>query len=494
MSAAIHPERWLSGALLLVALAVPRLGASQDIAPYRAAIFMPNPVFYTDPRLAPEETRAPGFSYPRVRDELKHVLSSDARFTLVGAEELVEIDASREVENGMKLVADDQRDYGIDYFGRYELHSAREQLDEALDSYRRAEAYLTDPRDVARAYEYRARTLIEMVATGMDDPLPLVNAAREDFRQMIRLDPESGIREGLFPSAVVELYQQAYLELLADDGALLSLTSDRAQALAARYQLDRVVWAFFLRDASGRRLVLEVYDAGGRRESRQILAMQEDTELAVRRLNRAVSRYLACEPIRYEPPPPAPPGDAGRFFLQAGWGAGVFAERPTAGQFLNQGIGVTLDLHLSDNLGIFGRANVMFSGRDPEGDLLSRFTSTRLSGGLALSARMDWFRPFLGLGFELNVVGHITASDNFWCKVSGGSPTTFGPGRACLPGDLQEQSTSVLFGPYLMPGFSIDIVSPFALYLLGSFAFYISDASTNLDFPLVGEAGIEYRF
>ncbi len=45
----------------------------------------------------------------------------------------------------------------------------------------------------------------------------------------------------------------------------------------------------------------------------------------------------------------------------------------------------------------------------------------------------------------------------------------------------------------MMPGLSIDIVPPFAAYLLGSFAFYVN-SDRALDFPMGGEIGLEYRF
>jgi hypothetical protein len=485
---------WVVSALL-AALLWPALAAAQLLDPYRVAVFTPTPARYTDPRLAEdEEARTSELDYAELRKEIERVLSADVRFAFVGAGELLERDARDPAEAATRQLANNTRASGIEEFGRYELPTAINNLEEALELYASSSAHLTHPRDVAEAHEYLARTFVERAGTGSNEQrIELHNRARAHFREMIRLRPASGIREGVFPGAVVEIYQMAYLELLEDDGAALSLPAERAQALAKRHELERVVWAFSLVEPGQRRLVIEVYDAEGRREARELLPVRE-TASAVERVNRALSRYLACVPARYPPPPPGSPGDAGRFFLQVGWGAGVYAERPTEGQFANQGIGVTVDHHLSDYLGLFGRANVMFSGRDSEGDLLSRFTSTRLSGGMLLSARLDWLRPFLGLGFELNVVGGFTASDNFWCKVTRGDTRSFGAGRACLPGDVQEQGPRVLLGPALMPGVSFDVLGPFAIYALGSFAFYISDAKTNIDFPVVGEAGIEYRF
>jgi len=45
-----------------------------------------------------------------------------------------------------------------------------------------------------------------------------------------------------------------------------------------------------------------------------------------------------------------------------------------------------------------------------------------------------------------------------------------------------------------MPGLSFDVISPFSLYLNGNFGFYLSDNANDVDFPLSGEGGIEYRF
>ena len=152
-----------------------------------------------------------------------------------------------------------------------------------------------------------------------------------------------------------------------------------------------------------------------------------------------------------------------------------------------------VDYHFTDFLGVFGRANVMFSSRDPDGDLLASFTSTRTAIGVGFSVRWGRFRPFLGTGLEINFVGTVSASDSYWCKVSGGQPHFFDTGQECFTSDVSTQAPVTLVGPYLMPGVSVDIIGPLGVYLLGSFAFYIN-SSSKLDFPVGGEIGLEYRF
>jgi hypothetical protein len=485
-----------AGLLLLVAATRPAVAA--DVWPYRVAVMGRAPRF-TDPQLDTTSSATPTVSYPDLTEVLVRALRGDARFDVVDAEDLLGSPNPTDEQRARQL-GDALRDLGIEEFGQYEIESSIADLEDSVRFYREAHTALSDPREVAPAYEYLARGYLERAHLQPDRATEAEPMARQAFKEMIRLNPAAPIREGLYPPEVVAQFQQAFLELMRDDGRELSMSDSAAAELLQRWHLDVIVYPFFLRDASGSRLVFEVHAVEGihvqldAESFRTVVPLASSQEAALDQVDRAFSRFLACLPVRYRPPPPRAPGDAGRSFLQAGWSASVYGDKPTDAQFLNQGVSLTYDYHLTDNLGFFGRANIQFGGRDPNGDLLSGFTSTRTALGVALSYRFGLLRLFLGTGLEVNFVSSFTATDDFWCKVTGGRFETFGVGQDCLPSDVTHQAAVTLLGPYLMPGASFDLAPPFGLYLLGSFAFYVSSTSAHIDFPIGGEAGIEYRF
>jgi hypothetical protein len=126
--------------------------------------------------------------------------------------------------------------------------------------------------------------------------------------------------------------------------------------------------------------------------------------------------------------------------------------------------------------------------------LLEGFSSFRTALGGAFSLRFGWLRLFLGLGAEFNRVEGFRATNDFWCKVTGGDFGRFGTDQDCLPNiEVTAQEARVLIGPFVMPGGAVDVVGPFAGYFLVNFAFYVTETA-DLDFPIAAEAGIEYRF
>jgi len=488
-------SRLLTATVALITLAALAASAeAQPIDPYTISVLGPAPV-YTDPNVDPGLVRTPRLSYPALTRELTDMVEFDPRFSIVTEEELQTTARSLQGEDVAEYV-DYLRDRGIEEFSLYELDSAIDSLDTAVRSYAEAGATFTRPRDVALAYEYLARARLERanLETDLQRQTVELAAARHAFKQLIRLQPTAEIREGLFPAQVVQLFREAYIELLFDDGAGLSLSQTAARSFIERHHLDYLVNPYYIRDASGIRLVLQVFDSDSNEVFHHIVPLTTETATSRERVSRIFSRFVTCIPLRREPISAPEPVDANRLFMQAGWGFTFYGERPTDDQFLNQGVALLFDYHVSENFGVFGRSSVLFGERDADGDLLGGFTSIRTSGGVILSIRFSRLRIWLGTGIEFNHIGGFKATDDFWCKVSGGSVATYGTGRDCRSAEIAEVAPRNLFGPYLMPGLSVDIVRPFGFYVQGNFGFYLTNSVADIDFPLSGEGGIEYRF
>jgi tetratricopeptide (TPR) repeat protein len=482
----------VASAVALALTLAPSPAAAQAVWPYRIGVMGPAPI-YSDPTAEARDLRTPQLSYPALTRELEAALAEDVRFALVD-EEALRLAARAAVDDEQAEYIDLLRDNGIEQFALYEIDSSIDSLRRAAQRYRDAGLDFVRPREVATTWEYLARAYLEQARVRPDDGREALAEARRAFKEVIRLTPNPGISRDAFPDAVVDTYEEAYLELLLDDGRELVMGVDRAVTVGARFGLDYLVAPFFVRDTSGARLVLHIVDVRGRSVAfRETIPLTAATETSRDAVSRAISRFVACAPLRREPEPPVMAVDAGRVFLSAGWGFTFYGERPTADQFLNQGVALQAGYQLTENLGVFGRAAVLFGSRDASGDLLEPITSVRSAAGMLFSLRVDWFRPWLGTGVEVNWLGAYRATDEFWCKVSDGLSAEFGAGQACRASDVTREAASVQVGAYLMPGLSFGLTPAFSLYLNGNFGFYLTDSGT-VDFPLAGESGIEYRF
>ena len=479
---------------VLCVLTVPGGVHAQPVDPYVTALLGQARV-YSDPTADAGQIRTPRLSYPALVRELGSVLEQDPRFLTIDEEDLLAAARTAPAHEMIEYIHV-LRDRGIEEFGLFEIDSSIDSLETAIRRYVEAGAALTRPRDLAMAYEYLARAQIERanIAGDGEQRAGDLASARHAFKELILLNPNAEIREGLFPHEVVELFREVYIGLLFDDGLSLGMTSSSARSLITQIDLDYVFHPYFIRDDASVRLVLQVFDRSASEVFRAVVPLTADTETSLERVNRVASRFVACIHLRRETIPGPEPVDAGHLFLQAGWGFTYYGVRPTDKQFLNQGISVSLDYLLTENFGFFGRGSVLFGERDSDGDLLAGFTSVRSTLGLILSMRFDWLRIWFGTGVEYNRVGSFQATGDFWCKVSNGNLTTYAPGSDCRSTEVARVDARNMFGAYLMPGLSFDVISPFSLYLNGNFGFYLSDNANDVDFPLSGEGGIEYRF
>lgn len=479
--------------IALVLWGAGQVAVAQDIRPYRVTVLGPAMV-YTNPIASAQNTRTPRLSYPRLTQELARSLAADPRMELVTQEEMQRSARSALGQDSASYV-NFLRDRGVEEFALYEIGSAIDTLREAVESYEELGAWYTQSADVAMAYEYLARAYLERaaIAETPDGQTGALAQARRAFKALIRLRPNADIRPGLFPPPVVSLFREAYVELLFEEGRALAMPSDRAQDLIDLQDLDYLVFPYFLRDDDGVRLVVQVLDASSTEVFREVVPLPDDPNTSLDRVSWAISSFIACLPLRREAPVGPVAVDAGHLFLKAGWAFMFYGEKPTDEAFLNQGVSLQLDYQVTENFGAFARTSILFGDRDPAGDLIDGFDSVRTSLGIVLSIRFRWLRFWLGTGLEYNRVGSYRATEEFWCKVSGGAPANFDEERDCRPAEVDSVPSSNLFGPYLMPGVSIELITPFSLYVNGNFGFYISD-SADVDFPLSGEGGIEYRF
>jgi hypothetical protein len=153
-----------------------------------------------------------------------------------------------------------------------------------------------------------------------------------------------------------------------------------------------------------------------------------------------------------------------------------------------------LDYMITDNLGLFGRSSLLFGSRDPDGTLVTGFNSIRSAAGMLLSHRSSRVRLWLGLGIEYNRTGSIQATDEFWCRVSGGDAAIYDTGKDCQNWEVISVEPQNLVGPFVMPGMSVTVAEPFGFYISGNFAFYLTQPAVDIGFPMSAETGIEYGF
>ncbi|MBN1947830.1 MAG: hypothetical protein JW797_19345 [Bradymonadales bacterium] len=500
MNPSLPQNRDRSKLLWLVAFlgALPLLAfpaAAADLWPYRVALLGPS-LLFADPGLGPTGLATPNLSRQELNREILNTLKQDPRFQPIEEEEIHRADFQHLQQNQIYAqMADMYRLNGMEEFGRYDLDTAIPSLQQAIEHYLLAGAARATPREVAIAYEFLARAYIERAQTRPDLAIEARTNARAAFREMIRLNPSLLIAPDQYPREVVEIYRDAYYELLREDGRALDLDEASLQTLALQHQLDLLVYTYFLRDSRGLSFVLQVADfSGAVGSTREVLLLTDETGSSRERVSRAISRIVACYPLRHQPPPPPSPGDDGTINIQAGWANTFYGSRPTERYFFNQGLTVALSYFFTDYLALYGQATMLFGQRDPDGNLLSGFNSFRSIIGLILSYRITWFRSYFAFGIEGNRVGAFRATDDFWCKVTGGQFVTYEPGKDCLAHEIVIQPDLFLVGPHLRAGVSFDLPGPFSLFLAGDFAFYLFSQVEDLDFPFGAQTGVEYRF
>ncbi len=496
-------DRWIALAMLLVLTHVPTPadatldGPTQpEFVPRVTTVVRPFHI-YADPTLPTSETGLRDLSMPDLHRSVRDFFRRDPRYAIGDdfTTRMLAIERASDQQD-LSFIADESARLGAEHYRAYNLASAISELQNAIETYERSTAPWTRPADVADAYRTLAFALLERGRVDSEVAAESYARASQAFGRLIRIDPGAVIDEALFPPTVVEVYREAYLRHFLDGGAQLRLGPEEARRLARLLDVDQLVHVFTMTDGEGARVVVQVFDrVAGRFVHDGSRAIEPTLDAARQAVLAELAIAVACQPL-IPPPEVDDRGERGATYVYAGFASATWLERPTRRLFYNAGAAVGATWLLSETFGLSAGASQWVARRDPDGELIGRVDTTRVSLASTASGRLGRWRIFANAGFDVARTGSVRATDEFWCKVSEGEAFDFDGGeRECEEDDIVDAAPGAHFGLLLGAGLGFEIAGPVWLHLQSGATLYIVPFDDRtLGSPLFLDFGASYRF
>lgn len=504
----MSPRLLLPAVLLLGALA-PQPGLATEVLPVAPAdtlvqrVAVVEPIaLYAHPQRDPRESGLRDVRPRIIADHLRAQTATDTRFLPISRDTMRERlgQPSDPVELNLETVGLQSARLGREHFHAFNLQASIEQLDEALNILGRTRLRWTNSDILADTWHALALAWLALAESERDDEERVQRgqaAARRAFREAWRIAPSRILDRRQYPTSVIEAHDAALLELLFEDSPRLGLTPSEVQRLAARVGADLVVEVLARTSDDGPVWTLRVHDGvDGRVLARVDTRPDHPGEETLHALTLALSRTLCCLETRRQPREAGLDWEPARPFLSIAPTFGVFLERPSRRVAPHSGVALAVTLPLTREFGLLAETAVEIVQQDTGGDLLRRVDTFRTALAARLGGTLGRTRLHIDLGTELIYVGRVTATRNFWCKVSGGRPQTFDADRECLPEALTSTPPQVAAGPTFALGGAHHLGDRFWLTFRTRTSAYIFPFTRDrsLDLPLGGELGLAVQF
>lgn len=384
---------------------------------------------------------------------------------------------------------------GRQLFRAGDTTSAAEVLREGLQQASSTALPFTQFELLAESWETLALVALELSVERDEEGDSWRSLSRVALREMIRLSPERTVDPRLYPQRFFDAWRSAYREQTVATTTLLSVRSDEARALSAFLDIDLLVDVRIIEADESGQIGVRVYDRVDDRFFYDGLhAWEGGAEEITVIVERALSAALACLPP-HTPPPAEEPSRLRDVYVYSNWLAFSYLERPTTRAFLNQGAELGAQFYFTENVGLSLVAQLAFSNRDADGDLLDTVQTSSISLSPSFQFVRDRYRIFLEAGPQLTRVSRVRATRSYWCKVSGGEPFQFDDERACLAEDITEQGARAQFAMSFRLGFALRIAGPLWAHINASSALYLLPFEGRaVDFPVGGSAGLMFQF
>ena len=493
----------LLAALVLAFAAVPAAAAPPRVEvgepalrPRSIAVWAPIR-HYRVPSAAPASSLAE-VSLVQVARSLRAQVEADPRHRLIAEEPLARLLAAQrdEAQSDLRFVASRSVQLGVEYFRQSDLRSAVDQLEEAQSLLERTGLFWTDPTLAVTVWRTLALAELELAnnATEGSEGKAFHEAkASAAFKELIRWAPGERFSREDYPEEVVAVFERAYLEHLLGLGSDLRVRAAEARRLANQLGVEELVFAFAISSGSETVVGLQFFDA-----ARQQFVVDDTQRVApaaaAEAFSMMLSDALACQPPRFAPPDPAGI-DTGRTYASAGYNGGYFVDTPTRAPFYTQGASVQLSHMLSENAGLYAGGRFVFGRRDTDGDLLDRVDMARTDFGATFAIRNRRFRLYGNVGVDVAFVGAVTATEDFWCKVTGGEVRAIDAGRGCREGSITKTAAQAQAGLGWTVGGQVLLGGPFWASIDANTAIYMLPFGDRpFDIPIGGSLQLGYRF
>jgi hypothetical protein len=469
-----------------------------DVVPVRVVVVPQVPIF-ADPSLPARETGLYDLSTVDLLRQVEAVFRVDPRFALIDTpplEALASIAAAPEQQARLSL-AEQGLALGMGSFRSFNLATAVDELSAAIDSFNTTPAPWLAQQSIANAWLYIALAQLELALSQPERSTRHVASARRAMREMILALPATRLDADTYPESTIAIFAEEYAEMLLTANPALILPAPKATWLAANLDAALVVQLGVVIGAHDERsVILRVWDT--RTDN---YAMQESIPLALAKgsspqlLDAALSRMRACYQPEFPPPPPVPT-DRRRLYLEQGVEVAAYFTSPTRRKFASLGPRTGITYGLSDTASIAFGVSALFGRPDPDGDLVKRLDTVRLSLLGQYDTRIrPRFRLYIGAGPELVYIGRVDATLSYWCKVSEGEILEFDDQRRCDEDDVIRQDPSAQLGLSARVGIGIQISGPLWLNsAIGTAVYTVPFEDRVLDFPLSADMGLALRF
>ena len=479
------------------AAAPPRVEAGEPaLRPRSIALWAPIR-HYRVPSAAPASSLAE-VSLVQVSRALRAQVGADPRHKLIEEEPLTRLLAAQrdEAQSDLRFVATRSAQLGVEYFKQSDLRSAVDQLEEAQSLLERTGLFWTDPTLAVTVWRTLALAELELAhgAEQKEEDRTLHQAkATAAFKELIRWAPGERFSREDYPAEVVATFERAYLEHLLSEGSDLRVRTAEAKRLATQLGVEELVFAFAISSGDQTVVGLQFFDA-----ATQQFVVDETMRVApadaADTYSMMLSDALACQPPRFLPPDPAGL-DTGHTYASAGYHGGYFLDTPTRSPFYTQGASVQVSHMLSENAGLYAGGRFVFGRRDTDGDLLDRVDIARTDFGATFAIRNRRFRAYGSMGIDVAFVGAVTATEDFWCKVTGGEVRAIDSSRACRGNDITRTAAQAQAGLGWTIGGQVLLGGPFWASLDANTAIYMLPFGERpFDIPIGGSLQLGYRF
>lgn len=383
---------------------------------------------------------------------------------------------------------------GMKNYKNLETSQAVENLKTAQEEFDYLYLDLLDPQRVAQVSLYLALSYLEEER----QTLELVR----QFQRMMLLDPRQQVKRGLYPEDVVEAYQSAR-EFLIEDLRTEGPDLQRAERLAEFAQSDYAAFVYgFPDDRQTFEIVLWLYstEEGRFLKPESITVTQVDEPSLREASNRLLSRYIPCclevpedtggvQSSRGESP----------FSLQVLFAYASFLRFPSPvhperegfppnrkSLFGNAGIDVHGTFLLTREFGLTVGIQILNSIKDYNGRLREDFSTVRGFAGGDLGFEVGDFNFGTSFSLDFTRLGDFTAWDDESCVVrtdcSPSAYVTFNDFDFLLGVNARPRIIWNFFQTYHAVA-SVDVTY-----------YFIPLSGRDLNFPLTGQIGIQYRF
>ncbi len=378
---------------------------------------------------------------------------------------------------------------GVEAYRQVQSQAAVDHLERAIQNFSTIGHEVVAPEEIAEVLLYLALSYLED-GENVVRPLDLM-------QEMIRRDPSLRLERGYYPDFIVRYYESARDTLfreLRQQGPPL----EESRRIAELVDADFVFHGYVIPgDDDGVELIAYLYD---RAEDDYLpgerLALSEvSPELIQEGFSRLSSRLSAC--LIDAPVADVNGSDlgssrgTGRLAVQLGLAYGSFIQTPAPirRSFGNYGAGLGMGWAVTREFQIIGGLQVFNSMRDYDGFLREDFTTIRVLVGGQVGRQLGPLHLALGAGMEASSFGPMRVFTDPGCIAA--------PDDLC-PGDVGTatfEDRGLHLGISLRPRIAVPLADSFQLSSSLGLGYYFSPLSDRLlNFPVIGEMGIQYRF